>query len=61
VFDVPTANLDSDSVSLVENVIHRYRKEHSVPVIWVAHDELQMNRVSDIKMSMHEKQLEEHI
>ena len=59
--DEPTANLDSDSVSLVENVIHKYRKERSVPVIWVAHDELQLNRVSDIKMSMDEKQLKEHV
>ncbi len=59
--DEPTANLDSDSVSLVENVIHRYRKERSVPVIWVAHDELQLNRVSDIKMYMNEKQLGEYV
>ena len=59
--DEPTANLDPESVSLVENVIHGYRKEHSVPVIWVAHDELQLNRVSDIKMSMDEKQLKEHV
>ena len=59
--DEPTANLDSDSVSLVENVIHRYREEHSVPVIWVAHDELQLNRVSDIKMCMNEKKLDEDV
>ena len=59
--DEPTANLDPESVSLVENVIHDYKKERSVPVIWVAHDELQLNRVSDIKMSMDEKQLKEHV
>lgn len=59
--DEPTANLDSDSVSLVENVIRRYREECSVPVIWVAHDELQLNRVSDIKMYMNEKQLDQYI
>jgi len=57
--DEPTANLDSTSVSLVENVIDKYRKEYSAPVIWVAHDELQLNRVSDIKMSMNEKKLDE--
>jgi ABC-type multidrug transport system ATPase subunit len=57
--DEPTANLDSISVSLVEDVIDRYRKEYSAPVIWVAHDESQLNRVSDIKMFMNEKQLDE--
>ena len=59
--DEPTANLDSDSVLLVENVIRRYREERSVPVIWVAHDELQLNRVSDNKMYMNEKQLGEYV
>ncbi len=49
------------SVSLVENVIRRYSEERSVPVIWVAHDELQLNRVSDIKMSMNEKKLDQYI
>ena len=59
--DEPTANLDSDSVFLVENVILWVREEDSVPVIWVAHDELQLNRVSDIKMCMNEKKLDEDV
>ena len=57
--DEPTANLDSTSVSLVENVIDNYRKEYSVPVIWVAHDQSQLKRVSDIRMSMNDKKLDE--
>ena len=55
--DEPTANLDSDSVTLVENVIDAYRKERSASVIWVAHDESQLDRVSDAKMYMKDKHL----
>ena len=57
--DEPTANLDSDSVTLVENVIDAYRKERSASVIWVAHDESQLDRVSDAKMYMKDKHLTE--
>ena len=46
-------------MSLVENVIDNYRKEYSVPVIWVAHDQSQLKRVSDIRMSMNDKKLDE--
>ncbi len=59
--DEPTANLDSDSVALVENVIDRYRKERCVPVIWVAHDVLQLNRVAGAKMCMENKYLNEQV
>lgn len=35
--DEPTANLDQDNRALVIERIHRYRRDHEAPVLWVSH------------------------
>jgi ABC-type iron transport system FetAB ATPase subunit len=44
--DEPTANLDEDSRSRVEDLLTRYRQEHGAAVIWVSHDAGQRARVA---------------
>lgn len=43
--DEPTASLDQNSVTAVEALIKKYADEFNVPVIWVSHDQSQINRV----------------
>ena len=43
--DEPTANLDPANTRLVEAVITRYRDSRSAAVIWVSHDQEQVERV----------------
>jgi putative ABC transport system ATP-binding protein len=44
--DEPTANLDRRSTAKVEAVVARYREATRAPVVWVAHDPAQLDRVS---------------
>jgi ABC-type iron transport system FetAB ATPase subunit len=44
--DEPTASLDSDNVSRVENLIARYRNETRAAVLWVTHDRDQARKVA---------------
>jgi len=50
--DEPTAALDEKSRKAVEALIANYRQQHNVPVIWVSHDEAQIRRVADARMSI---------
>ena len=45
--DEPTANLDEESTRLVEALVLSYAREKSAPVIWVAHNTRQLERVAD--------------
>ena len=45
--DEPTASLDPESVSKVENVIAQFRQKAPASVLWVSHDPEQIKRVSD--------------
>lgn len=45
--DEPTANLDDHSRQLTEAWLRRRIQEHGWPVVWVAHDEAQIERVAD--------------
>ncbi|GGX66761.1 ABC transporter ATP-binding protein [Saccharospirillum salsuginis] len=45
--DEPTANLDSHSRYLTETWLQARIREHGWPVIWVAHDEAQIEGVAD--------------
>ena len=45
--DEPTANLDPNTVMLVESLILKYKSEHNCPIIWVSHDVTQVQRVAD--------------
>lgn len=55
--DEPTANLDSRSTGLVEEVVAIYREEQKVPVVWVGHNEEQLARVAGGVLRMQGKQL----
>ncbi len=57
--DEPTANLDSRSTGLVEEVVAIYRDKQKVPVVWVGHNEEQLRRVANDVLRMQGKQLEE--
>jgi len=44
--DEPTANLDEESIRLVESLILGYARERQAPVLWVGHARAQLKRVS---------------
>jgi len=43
--DEPTANLDPDSIRRVEDWLQDLIRQRSLPVLWVAHDQAQIERV----------------
>lgn len=45
--DEPTANLDAEAVGKVEQWLLALVREHRLPVLWVAHDQGQIERVAD--------------
>ena len=55
--DEPTANLDAESVSMVEQVIGSYREENACPVVWVAHSRDQLSRVATCVYEMRDRSL----
>ena len=44
--DEPTANLDPDNVTRVEELVARYMATEGAAVLWVSHDPLQGTRVA---------------
>ena len=44
--DEPTANLDPDNALLLEKMLLNYQQQHHASLIWVSHDHLQRDRVS---------------
>lgn len=44
--DEPTASLDRENISRVEDLIKEYRQQHNAAVLWVSHDPEQIARVS---------------
>lgn len=57
--DEPTANLDERSRRLTEDWLLARIREHRWPVIWVAHDEAQIERVADRHVAIDGDRLEE--
>ena len=57
--DEPTASLDQKSVLAVENLIKNYSIEFQVPVIWVSHDEKQVQRLNGRAFEIQNNQLVE--
>jgi UDP-glucose/iron transport system ATP-binding protein len=45
--DEPTASLDTDNVSALEQLIADYRRDTGAAVLWVSHDAQQAARVAD--------------
>ena len=50
--DEPTANLDPDNVTRVENLIAAYLSTEDAAVLWVSHDPLQISRVAHRRMRL---------
>ena len=44
--DEPTANLDKTNRINLESVIYAYQQKHQIPILWISHDQEQLNRVS---------------
>jgi ABC-type iron transport system FetAB ATPase subunit len=57
--DEPTANLDQQNSSRVEQLISDYRNDTDAIVIWVSHDPAQRRRVGNRSFMIRERQLEE--
>lgn len=57
--DEPTANLDEHSRRLTEDWLVTHIRHQAWPVIWVAHDEAQIERVGDRHIALCGEQLKE--
>jgi ABC-type iron transport system FetAB ATPase subunit len=55
--DEPTGNLDQDSTRRVEDLLEAYRRERQAAVLWVSHDERQVERVAQRSFEMREGKL----
>ena len=58
--DEPTANLDPDLARAVEAWLRDYARRECMPVLWVAHDRGQIERVADRHFAIRGERLEEH-
>jgi len=45
--DEPTANLDPNMTFIVEKLLMDYAKDNNAAILWVTHDDQQINRVSN--------------
>lgn len=50
--DEPTASLDAANTTRVENLLGEYCREMVVPMLWVSHNEEQLERVADRRLTM---------
>lgn len=47
--DEPTASLDAANIERTETMLVDYCRQQQVPLLWVSHDPLQLERVADIE------------
>ena len=45
--DEPTASLDAENIERTETLLVDYCRQQQVPLLWVSHDPLQLERVAD--------------
>lgn len=57
--DEPTANLDPELARAVETWLRDYVRQHRMPVLWVAHDRAQIERVADRHFTIEDDRLRE--
>ena len=55
--DEPTASLDPENISRVEQLILEYVKNNKVPVIWVSHSREQIQRIAGVHYKMKDGKL----
>ncbi len=53
------SSLDRQNCDLLEAVITDFQKEHGSPVLWVSHDQEQIDRICDRLLVLHKDRLEE--
>ena len=58
--DEPTANLDPENTRRVERVITEYRRAQDAAVLWVSHDQQQIERVAHRYMEFRNGNVQEH-
>jgi len=47
--DEPTASLDAANIERTETMLVAYCRQQQVPLLWVSHDPLQLERVADVE------------
>lgn len=57
--DEPTANLDGDNTLALENWVRQLVQRERMPVLWVAHDPVQIARVADRHLRIRDGRLQE--
>jgi ABC-type iron transport system FetAB ATPase subunit len=55
--DEPTANLDQTNIERVETLIAHWRRQQGTAVLWVSHDPLQQQRVSERSLRIEKRRL----
>lgn len=55
--DEPTANLDPDNTSRLEDVVKAYRETNGAAVLWIGHQPAQLQRVADRAISLSDGRL----
>lgn len=56
--DEPTANLDPENTSRVENLVQHYAAQHRAAVLWVSHDAGQRRRVGQRHLVIRNRHIE---
>ncbi len=56
--DEPTANLDVDNISRVENLVRKYLHETRATCLWVSHDRAQCDRIATHTLNMNSRGLQ---
>lgn len=59
--DEPTASLDEANTKAVEQIVREYRDEHQVPVLWVSHDQKQIERIANRALRIQKGLLQEPV
>ena len=57
--DEPTSHLDPDSVSLAEETIMEYQRNHDCPLILVSHNNDQCSRMTRLSFTLKDKRLQQ--
>ncbi len=50
--DEPTASLDRKNITRAEDMLLGYCRDKAIPLLWVSHDPVQLDRVADLCMTM---------
>lgn len=57
--DEPTANVDTQNTRAIEQIILDYQRQNNIPVLWVSHQQEQVQRIADRHVALKDNQLVE--